>query len=69
MSADLILVMENQHKQELQRVYPYACGKAHLLGKWGNFEISDPYGEDVDVFERCFELIKRGCKDWQQRMV
>ena len=67
---DLILVMEKRQKKSLQNAFPHVRGKIHLLGKWSNnFEVPDPYGAEVIVFDECFELIKRGCEDWQQRIV
>lgn len=67
--ADLILVMETIQKREIGCLFPYARGKVHLLGKWSNFEIPDPYNQPRQAFSDCLELLEQGWQDWQQRLI
>lgn len=66
--ADLILVMEEQQKKKIESQYSYALGKVFLLGKWGNFEVPDPYAGPASDYEHALELIDQGLKDWQKRI-
>src|SRR5690554_5459083 len=53
--ADLVLVMEKEHLQEISRCFPQAHGKTFLLGKWRDgTEIPDPYQKDEAAFERAY---------------
>jgi protein-tyrosine phosphatase len=53
--ADLILVMENEHKQYLQSHYPYTDGKVHLLSEFAGEEgdIADPLAAGIETYRRC----------------
>jgi protein-tyrosine-phosphatase len=61
--ADLIVVMETGHRQQLLDHYPQASGKILLLrhfARYGSRErgIHDPYGLNLEVYRFCFEDIK-----------
>ena len=66
--AELILVMENGHRREIQRQFPIACGKIHLLGNWSNFEIPDPYKMPKQFFLDIYQLVLRGIEEWQDKL-
>ena len=63
--ADLILVMEQAHQDELKRRYPEVGGKIHLLKTYGLSQapqdshpnIADPIGKPMEVYEVCFAII------------
>lgn len=61
---DLVLVMEKRHIEAVHRIAPSSKGKVHLLGKWSDFEISDPYKQPRHEFEVALELIERGVDEW-----
>ncbi len=67
-SADLILVMENAHLQTLKSHFPFAQGKVHLLGKWSQNEIPDPYYRTLPEFKAVFNLIEQGTLAWQTKL-
>ncbi|MCL5260301.1 MAG: low molecular weight phosphotyrosine protein phosphatase [Gammaproteobacteria bacterium] len=67
--AELILVMEEFQKQNLEFLFPQSRGKVFLLGKWGGFEIPDPYRQPIEVFAESFELIKKSFEDWKKRLL
>jgi protein-tyrosine-phosphatase len=61
--ADLILVMEPGHRQQLIDRYPQASDKIYLLrhfARYGSRErgIYDPYGLNLEAYRFCFEDIK-----------
>lgn len=68
MEHDLVLTMENDHIQSVLNLYPYARGKVHLLGKWGNEEIPDPYRKSHEFFRHTLFLIDRSLSTWQVRL-
>jgi protein-tyrosine phosphatase len=65
--ADLVLVMERGHIAEVEAIAPAARGRVHLLGRFGGFEIPDPYRRPRAAFEEALALIERGLDDYQQR--
>lgn len=65
--ADLILVMENGHRDKIIRMYPKAANKTHLLSEYCripeenslvNSDIPDPIGQSIEVYERSYLVIK-----------
>ena len=62
--ADLILVMESSHKSAIEESEPCAKGKVFRLGNWGNFDIPDPYQQNLSAFVKSFNLIERGVSEW-----
>lgn len=66
--ADLILVMEDFQKQKIEFIFPHSRGRVHLLGKWGGYEIYDPYKESLEVFAGCLQLIEKSWQEWQVRL-
>lgn len=67
-AADLILVMEQSHKNELEGRYPLVRGKAFRLGEPGKFDIADPYRQPRAAFDTAYEGIARGVADWVPRI-
>ncbi|SFV88925.1 Low molecular weight protein-tyrosine-phosphatase Wzb [hydrothermal vent metagenome] len=61
---DLVLVMEKKHIDAVHHIVPSSRGRVHLLGKWSDFEISDPYQQSRYEFEVALELIERGVDEW-----
>ncbi len=52
--ADIILVMEEKHKEEITEKFPQARGKVYLLTEFANREkkdIIDPIGKPPEVYE------------------
>jgi len=65
---DLVLVMERGHIKAVHTIAPLSKGRVHLLGKWSDFEIPDPYKQPRHEFEVVLELIERGVNEWIERL-
>ena len=63
--ADLILVMEQHHRAQLERRYPLARGKVFCLGAQ---DIADPFRQPREAFETAYFDISRGVADWVVRI-
>ena len=63
--ADVILVMEQQHRVELERRYPLVRGKVFCLGER---DIADPFRMPRPAFEVAYADIARGVADWAVRI-
>ena len=61
---DLILVMEDRQQRTVEKGFPAARGRVHRLGRFGNFDIPDPYGKPRAAFESSLALIERGIDDY-----
>lgn len=66
--ADLILVMDNAQRQELQRLHPATTGRVFRMGELAKFDVPDPYREDRPAFENALRLIQRGVEAWVPRI-
>lgn len=68
-SANLILVMENDHLRHLTAIAPEIRGKTMLFARWlENKEIPDPYRKSIDVFEHVFCLLQQASHEWAKRL-
>ena len=71
-NSDLILVMENSHKDIISKMAPEAAAKTHLLKEFlidkgsknypENTGVPDPIGEPTDFYRLSFEVIKDNIK-------
>ena len=58
-AADLILVMESGHERAGLAIAPQARGKVHRIGRFGSFDVPDPYGLPRAAFEDALNLCER----------
>ncbi len=65
---DLILVMENIHKYNINQISPESRGKVFLLGHWGINEIADPYQHSLEYFRDIKKLINQGIECWLKKI-
>jgi len=68
LAADLILVMSRAHAGWIADRVPQLRGRVHLLGRWRDFEIPDPYQQPRDAFQQSFEQIDDCIGDWIPRL-
>jgi len=66
--SDLVLVMERWQQQEIERKYPFARGRVHLLGKWNELEIEDPYKKPLPFFEKTCDDIEECIGLWCEKL-
>jgi protein-tyrosine phosphatase len=62
-SFELVLVMEAEQQREIEEMIPSARGRVRRIGRWGNFDVPDPFRQDRPAFERSLALIDRGLGD------
>ena len=65
---DLILVMEEAHQRTVERIFPAGRGRIHRLGRFGDFDVPDPYGRPRAAFESSLALIERGLDDFERTL-
>ncbi len=63
---ELILVMEEEQQRLVEEILPSARGRVHRIGRWGGFDVPDPYRRERAAFERALELIVRGVDDLEK---
>ncbi|MES3040547.1 MAG: low molecular weight protein-tyrosine-phosphatase [Pseudomonadota bacterium] len=67
--ADLILVMEQRHREGVTQLCPEARGKVFLLGQGATpADIADPYRKSDAIFETTYEQLRQACLAWAQRL-
>lgn len=67
--ADLLLVMEQRHRERIAQLAPEASGKTMLLGQWlGNKDVPDPYKRSRDVYEHVYQLMDAAVTEWLKRL-
>lgn len=67
-SHDLILVMEHYQRQWIEQGFPYLRGRVHLLGKWQNHEIADPFRQGPQAFDVAMAEIIQAMAGWRLRL-
>ncbi|HHT1050708.1 TPA: protein tyrosine phosphatase [Raoultella planticola] len=66
---DLILVMEQEHLEQVSAIAPEARGKTMLLGHWiDKREIPDPYRKSDEAFDSVYKLIDQACQSWVEKL-
>lgn len=66
--SDLVLVMTHAHLDWVHERVPPLRGRVHLLGRWRDQEVPDPYGYERAAFEAVFEQIDDCVADWLPRL-
>jgi protein-tyrosine phosphatase len=64
--TDLVIVMQQGHVRSIETSFPHARGRVHRIGRWGSFDVPDPYGQPRAAFERALEQIERGIEDFDR---
>jgi protein-tyrosine phosphatase len=66
--VQLIMVMEQVHKAQLEQQFPMVRGKVFNLGEFGNFDIADPYQQPIEAFDTAYTAIAQGVAYWVPRI-
>lgn len=65
LESDVVLVMENHHREWLHANVPASRGRVFLMGKWhGDEAVPDPYRQDMSRFIQVGEMLERHCLKW-----
>ena len=64
--SDLILTMNTEQQQQVESQLPSMRGRVHRLGKWGEFDVPDPYKRSRVIFEQALALIELGLMEWSK---
>jgi protein-tyrosine phosphatase len=68
-AADLILVMETHHRQEIAARWPHFLGKTFLLGHFdGPREVPDPYRQPLGMHLQAAGIIADCCRSWHKQI-
>lgn len=66
---ELIIGMDESHRQWLIERNPEVRGRVVLLDHWGaNQGIPDPFRQSQSVFEVVYQKIRAGCMAWKERL-
>jgi len=65
---ELVLVMEERLKKAVEHMFPEARGRVQALGRFGKFDIPDPWGGPRADYERVLRLIDRGLDDYEKAL-
>ena len=66
--ADLILVMDEEQRLQINQRYPLTRGKLFRLGEVARVDIPDPYRLGRPAFEQALRLIDAGASAWVERI-
>ena len=67
-ASDLILTMSSDQQKQVETIYPSTCGRVHRLGKWGRYDVPDPFQRPKLVFEQVLTLIEEGVDEWYRKL-
>lgn len=66
--SDIIVVMEREQRDRLQRLYPEVCGRVFRIAEHAGVDVPDPYRQPVTAFRTALTLIEQGVAHWVQRI-
>lgn len=67
-SHELILVMTERQKEQLEAEYPSARGRVFRYGHWQSTEIADPYQQNRAAFEAAYALLAAATPSWADKL-
>jgi len=68
LASDLILVMENRQKNQIEFDLPVVCGRVLRVGQWRGTDIPDPYRRPKIIFEQTLLLLDECLTAWSNRL-
>jgi protein-tyrosine phosphatase len=64
--SDLVLVMDADQQRHVESLSPAARGRVHRLGRFGGFDIPDPYRRGRSAFEGSLARIQDGLAGFER---
>ena len=68
LESELVLVMDREQRQRVEKLYPEACGRVFRLGEFTDKDIPDPYRLPERAFRDALGLIEQAVARWLQRI-
>ncbi len=68
LANELILVMTNSQKEDLEQMFPVVRGRVYCLGEWNDTEVSDPNNLELEVFKKTFTIIDECVNEWVKKL-
>ncbi len=65
---DLVLVMEEGHRRAVEAIAPAARGRVQRLGRFGGFDVPDPYRAGTAAYAHALALIDRGLLEFEEKV-
>lgn len=72
LETDLILVMDDEQKDDLERAVPSVRGRIYLLGHWlpaPDHQIADPFRKGDAAYRTAFDHIQRAVAGWLPHLI
>ena len=67
---DLVLCMERDHMDRVQRLSPYASNKTRLFGQWeSQSEVDDPVGRSSGTYAKSLDIMQGMADQWAEKML
>lgn len=66
---DLLLVMDDGHKEWIEQNHPVLRGRLYRFGHWLDAEVMDPIGQPLEAFQEARDLIEQAADAWAQRLL
>jgi protein-tyrosine phosphatase len=66
--SDLILTTTTDQQQQIEAQYSSTRGRVHRLGKWGSYDVPDPYRRPQAVFDQALILIDESVDEWYRKL-
>jgi protein-tyrosine phosphatase len=68
MESDVVLVMDAEQRERLEKMYPQARGRIFRVGEHTKRDIPDPYRQPEKAFSDALSLIDEGVREWLHRI-
>jgi protein-tyrosine phosphatase len=68
LESDVILVMDDDQRVRLQKMYPEVHGRVFRIGHYANVDIPDPYRQPTQAFRSALSLLDESIEPWLQRI-
>jgi protein-tyrosine phosphatase len=68
LESDVILVMDHEQRQRLQKMYPETCGRVFRIGEYADADVPDPYGQPLQAFRHALSLLDLSIQHWLHRI-
>jgi protein-tyrosine phosphatase len=67
-AAELVLTMTQAQTREVERLFPWSCGRVFRMGHWEGFDIEDPYQLPPEAFMRTRQKLDAAVASWIPRL-